>query len=130
MEYSENKNRKKMKFIIRQLKLLADKYVTPVDNCFAVESFPRCSYEQLREVLVLPSKRKMQSVISGVDVDKVLAKVLRKLTKLKKNALLIIDEVKIRSSVAFSGGVMNEAAKNDPDSMSIIDAVRDAEMLA
>ena len=48
----------------------------------------------------------------------------------KKNALLIIDEVKIRSSVAFSGGVMNEAAKNDPDSMSIINAVRDAEMLA
>ena len=29
---------------------------------------------------------------------------------------MIIDEVKIRPSVAFSGGVMNGVAKNDPDS--------------
>ena len=84
MEFSENKNRKKLKFIIRQLELLADKIFTTTDYCFAVESFPRCRYEQLREVLVLPSKRKMQSVISGVDLDKVLAKVPQKINNIEQ----------------------------------------------
>ena len=59
----------------------------------------------------------MQSVISGVDLDKVLAIVPQKINNIQqKNALLIIDEVKIRPSVSFSGGVMNGVAKNDPDS--------------
>jgi len=39
------------------------------DYCFAIESFPHCNYEILREYLVLLSRRKLQSVISSVDTD-------------------------------------------------------------
>ena len=60
---------KKLLFLTCQLQLLCDKSFTVPDFCFAVESYPRCSYEQLREVLVLPSKRKMQSVISSTGVN-------------------------------------------------------------
>ena len=81
MEFSENKNIG-IEIIIRQMELLADKNFTTADYSFAVESFPRSSYEQLREVLVLPSKRKMHSVISGVDLDKVLAKVPQKINNI------------------------------------------------
>ena len=45
------------------------------DYCFALESYPKCSsYEQLRDFLVLPSKRKLQYITSSVDKDQVLNK--------------------------------------------------------
>ena len=59
---------KKLLFLTRQLQLLCEKSFTVPDFCFAVESYPRSSYEQLREVLVLPSKRRMQTVISSTGV--------------------------------------------------------------
>ena len=87
------------------------------DYCFAVELFPNCSYEQLRDFLVLPSKRKMQSIVSSVNISQVLNKTFQKVkNSQQKNAFLIVDEVKIRPTVAFSGGVLNGMAKNDPDS--------------
>ena len=82
-----------------------------------MESFPRCSYQQLREVLVLPSKRKVQSIVSSVNINQVLEKTSNKIQNdLQKNAFLIIDEVKIRPSVAYSSEVLNGMSKNDPDS--------------
>ena len=93
------------------------KAFSAADYCFAVESFPNCSYEQLRDFLVLSSKRKFQSSVSSVNINEVLNKTLQKVDNdQQKNAFLLIDEVKIRPTVAFSGGVLNGLAKNDPDS--------------
>ena len=69
-EIDENKM-KKLKFLSRQLQLTSDKSFSVADYCFAMESYPQCSYRQLREVITLPSKRKMQSVISSTDIDQV-----------------------------------------------------------
>ena len=44
------------------------------DYCFAIESFPNCNYDQLRDFLVLPSKRKLQSIVSATNIDQVLEK--------------------------------------------------------
>ena len=46
---------KKLNFIIRQLQLLKSKTYRTSDFCFAIETFPRCTYEHLREFRVLPS---------------------------------------------------------------------------
>ena len=35
---------------------------------------------------------------------------------LQKNCMLFVDEVKIRPTVSYSGGVLNGMAKNDPES--------------
>ncbi|XP_070196711.1 uncharacterized protein [Littorina saxatilis] len=88
------------------------------DFCFAIESFPQCSYEQLREYLVLPSKRKLQSIVASVDQDEVLRKTFEKVHSHKpqqRNVFLLVDEVKIRPTVAFSGGVLSGMAKNNPE---------------
>ena len=131
MEFSENKSRKKLKFIIRQLELLADKKFTTADYCFAVESFPRCSYEQLREVLVLPCKRKMQSVISGVDLDKELAKILQKINNIQhKKRSFDHWWSKDSSFCCIFGWDYEWSGKEWSWLQSIINAVRDAEMLA
>ena len=87
------------------------------DYCFAIESFPRCSYEQLRDILVLPSTRKIQSVVSSLEIESVFSKTFQKLkAPQQKNVFLLIDEVKIRPTVSFSGGVLSGMAKNEPDS--------------
>ena len=69
---------KKIGFLAHQLQLLTKKMYTVQDYCFALESFPNCKYEDLREFLVLPSKRKLQSIVSSVDVDSVMKKYLNK----------------------------------------------------
>ena len=113
-ETEDKKKAKKLDFITNNLKLLADKHFTVKDYCFAVESFPRCTYESLREYLVLPSKRKLQAIISSVNVDDILSKTFAKVQKpQQKNVVLLVDEVKIRPTVAFSGGVLSGMAKND-----------------
>ena len=87
------------------------------DYCFAIESFPRCSYEQLRDILVLPSKRKIQSIVSSLDMEGVLVKTFENLKfPQQKNVFLLVDEVKIRPIVAFSGGILSGMAKNEPES--------------
>ena len=77
------------------------------DYCFAVESYPRCDYEQLRDVLVLPSKRKLQAIVNSTDIDDVLNKTFDAVKAVQKNVMLLVDEVKIRPTVAFSGGELN-----------------------
>ena len=53
-----NKNVKRIEFLTHQLGLATQKNFSVSDYCFAIESFPNCHYEQLREFLILPSKRK------------------------------------------------------------------------
>ena len=60
---------KKLVFLTRQLELLSQKQFFMNDYCFVLESYPKCSYEQLRDFLVLPSKRKLQYITSSVDKD-------------------------------------------------------------
>ena len=105
---------KRLHFLTRQLRLFCNKTFTLQDYCFAIESFPHCNYDQLRDVLVKPSKRKLQAVISATDVDTVLGKTFQKTNSEQKHCMLLVDEVKIRPTVAFSGGVLNGMAKNDP----------------
>lgn len=115
-EIVDKKKAKKLDFITNSLKLLADKKFTVKDYCFAVESFPHCSYEALRDYLVLPSRRKLQAVVSAVNVRDILSKTFVKVSKpQQKNVVLLVDEVKIRPTVAFSGGVLSGMAKNDPN---------------
>ena len=63
------------------------------DYCFALESYPKCSYEQLRDFLVLPSKRQLQYITSSVDKDHVLRETFAKIQTLqRKNVVLLADE--------------------------------------
>ena len=115
-ETADKKKAKKLDFITNNLKLLANKNFTVNDYCFAVGSFPHCSYEMLREYLVLPSKRKLQAVISSVNVRDILSKTFARAQKpQQKNVVLLVDEMKIRPTVAFSRGVLSGMAKNDPN---------------
>ncbi|KAG1681797.1 hypothetical protein GQR58_011603 [Nymphon striatum] len=107
---------RRLHFIIRQLELLSHKKFSTADFCFALGSFPRCSYDQLRDCLVLPSPSKLHSIISNSDLDTLLQKTFRKVNEKQKKLFLIIDEVKIRPSVSFSGGVLSGMAKNDENS--------------
>lgn len=117
LEFQDSKQQKKMEFITHQLKLLCEKRYSTQDYCFAVESFPNCSFEFLREYLMMPNKRKVQAVISSVNLDGVLLKTFQKINKpQQKNALLLVDEVKIRPTLAFSGGALSGMAANEPDS--------------
>ena len=115
-ESFDEKKGKKVKFLTRQLQLLFKKEYTTSDYCFAIEAFPRCSYDILREYLVLPSKRKLQSIVSSTCVDQVLVKIFQKVKNdQQKICFLIVDEVKIRPTVAYSGGVLSGMSKNDPN---------------
>ena len=49
----DTENEKKLVFLTRQLELLSQKQFSVNDYCFALESYPKCSYEQLRNFLVL-----------------------------------------------------------------------------
>ena len=111
-ELDDTKMTKKWKFITQQLQLLTEKTFSVVDYCFAIESFSKCDYEQLRDLLVLPSKQKLQSVVTSVNIDLVLKKTFQKVENQQKNAFLIVDEVKIHPTVAFSVGILNGEAKN------------------
>jgi len=103
---------RRLNFMIRQLELLSHKRFTTADYCFALGSFPKCSYDQLRDCLVLPSPSKLHSIISNTHLNTLLQKTFRKVNDKQKNVFLIIDEVKIRPSVSFSGGVLSGMAKN------------------
>lgn len=105
-----------MEFLTRQLQLIAQKDFCMKEYCFALECYPQCSYEQLRDFLVLPSKRKLQTIVSSVDKNEVLRETFDKLEKpQQRNVFLLVDEVQIRPTVAFSGGVLSGMAKNNQD---------------
>ena len=87
------------------------------DFCFAMELYPKCKYEQLRDFLVLPHKRFMNQVVSAIDVDQVVKETFSKVSSLQRYCILIVDEVKIRPTIAFSSdGMLNGMAVNDPTS--------------
>ena len=114
---SDNKKERKLTFLSRQLELLCQKNFSMQDYCFAVESFPKCSYEQLRDYLVLPSKRKLQCIVANVNKEEVLKKTFQNMQKpQQRNVFLLVDEVQIRPTVAFSGGILSGMAQNNPDS--------------
>ena len=117
MEFEDSKQTQKLQFITHQLNLSRQKRYSTQDFCFAVESFPHCSYDSLRDYLVLPNKRKVQAIISSVNLKEVLYKTFQKVNRpQQKTALLLVDEVKIRPTVAFSVGALSGMATNDPES--------------
>ena len=75
----DTKKEKKLVFLTRQLELLSQKQFSTNDYCFALKSYPKCSYEQLRNFLVLPSKCKLQYITSSVDKDQVCTDKAKKL---------------------------------------------------
>ena len=105
---------KKLSFLMHQLELLCKKEYTIQDYCFGIESYPTCKYDHLRECLVLPSKRKLQEIVSSVNTSSVLEKTFKQVkTEQQKNVLLLVDEVKIRPTLSFSGGVLCGMAQNN-----------------
>ncbi|KAF2359766.1 hypothetical protein FHG87_009471 [Trinorchestia longiramus] len=83
---------------------------------FTLQSYPKCNYEQLRDFLVLPCKRKLQYITSSVDKDQVLRETFDKVRTLQqKNVFLLVDVVQIRPTVSFSGGVLSGMADNNRD---------------
>ena len=113
---TDSKTEKKLAFLTRQLELLGRKQYSVADYCFAIEAYPHCRYEQLREFLVLPSKRKVQCVVASVDKEDMLRKTFTKIQRpQQRNVLLLVDEMQIRPTIAFSGGVLSGIAKNNPD---------------
>ena len=111
-EVDEEKN-KKIRFICRQIELLSGKKYIMKDYCFAIEHYPSCKYDQMRQFLKFPCKRTVQSIISTTDKSFVLNGVFEKVSEHQKKCLLIVDEMKIRPSVSFSGGCLNGYATND-----------------
>lgn len=116
LEEIDEEEGKKLKFISRQVKLLGTKRFDASDFCFAVGIYPRCRYEQLRNVLVLPNAKRVRSVISSTDAKVVLNNLFNKLSVYQKYCFLIVDEVQIKPTVAFSCGVMSGFSINDPNS--------------
>ncbi|KAF2355625.1 hypothetical protein FHG87_013621 [Trinorchestia longiramus] len=57
--------KEKLVFFTHQLELLSQKQFSMNDYSFTLQSYPKCNYEQLRDFLVLPCKRKLQYITSG-----------------------------------------------------------------
>ncbi|KAF2344310.1 hypothetical protein FHG87_024934 [Trinorchestia longiramus] len=51
---ADTEKEKKLVFLTRQLELLLQKQFSMNDYYFALQSYPKCNYEQLRDFLVLP----------------------------------------------------------------------------
>ncbi|KAF2344673.1 hypothetical protein FHG87_024571, partial [Trinorchestia longiramus] len=106
----------KLVFLTRQLELLLQKQFSMNDYCFAYQLYPKCNYEQLRDFLVLPCKRKLQYNTSSIDKDQVLRETFDKVQTLQqKNEFLLVDEVQIHPTVSFSGGLLSAMAENNRD---------------
>ncbi|KAF2345771.1 hypothetical protein FHG87_023473 [Trinorchestia longiramus] len=83
------------------------------DYCFALQSYPKCHYEQLRNFLELPCKRKLQYITSSIDKDQVLRETFDKVQTLQlKNVFLLVGEVQICPTVSISGGLLSGMAEN------------------
>ncbi|KAF2362208.1 hypothetical protein FHG87_007033 [Trinorchestia longiramus] len=86
------------------------------DYCFALQSYPKCNYEQFRDFLVLSYKRKLQYITSSIDKDQVLRETFDKVQTLQqKNVFLLVDEVQIRPTVSFSVGLLSGMAEYNRD---------------
>ncbi|KAF2355862.1 hypothetical protein FHG87_013380 [Trinorchestia longiramus] len=107
---------KKLVFLTRPLEFLSQKQFSMNDYCFALQSYPKCNYEQLRDFLVLPCKRKLQYITSSIDKDQVPRETFDKVQTLQqKNEFFLVDEVQIRPTVSFSGGLLSGKAQNNRD---------------
>ncbi|KAF2354243.1 hypothetical protein FHG87_015004 [Trinorchestia longiramus] len=112
----DTEKEKKLVFFTCQLKLLLQKQFCMNDYCFALQSYPKRNYEQLRDSLVLPCKRKLQYITSSIDKDQVMRETFDKVQTLQqKNVFLVVDEVQIRPTVSFSGGVLSGMPENNRD---------------
>ncbi|KAF2356552.1 hypothetical protein FHG87_012689 [Trinorchestia longiramus] len=113
--YIDTEKEKKLVFLTRQLELLSQKQFSMYDG-FALQSYPKCNYEQLRDFLVLPCKRKLQYITSSIDKDQVLRETFDKVQTLQqKNVFLLVDEVQIHPTVSFSGRLLSGMAENNRD---------------
>ncbi|KAF2353278.1 hypothetical protein FHG87_015966 [Trinorchestia longiramus] len=93
----DTEKEKKLVFLTSQLELLSQNQFSMNDYCFALQSYPKCNYEQLRDFSLLPCKRKLQYITSSIDKDQVLRETFDKLQTLQqKNVFLLVDEVQIR----------------------------------
>ncbi|KAF2348444.1 hypothetical protein FHG87_020800 [Trinorchestia longiramus] len=89
--YVDTEKEKKLVFLTRQLELLSQKQFSMNDYCFALQSYPKCNYEQLRDFLVLPCKCKLQYITSSIDKDQVLRATFDKVQTLQqKNVFLLL----------------------------------------
>ncbi|KAF2350409.1 hypothetical protein FHG87_018835 [Trinorchestia longiramus] len=92
----DTEKEKKLVFLTRLLELLSQKQFSMYDYSFALQSYPECHYEKLRDFLVLPCKRKLQYITSSIDKDQVLREIFDKVQTLQqKNVFLLVDEVQI-----------------------------------
>ncbi|KAF2353249.1 hypothetical protein FHG87_015992 [Trinorchestia longiramus] len=93
----DTEQEKKLVFLTRLLELLSQKRLSMNDYCFALQSYPKHNYEQLRDFLVLPCKSKLQFITSSIDKDQVLRETFDKVQTLQqKNVFLLVNEVQIR----------------------------------
>ncbi|KAF2351377.1 hypothetical protein FHG87_017867 [Trinorchestia longiramus] len=107
---------KKLVFLTSQLELLSQKLFFMNNNSFALQSYPKRNYEQLRDFLVLPCKRKLQYNTSSIDKDQVLRETFDKVQTLQqKNVFLLVDEVQIYPTVSFSDGLLSGIPENNRD---------------
>ncbi|KAF2365913.1 Ribosomal protein L1/ribosomal biogenesis protein [Trinorchestia longiramus] len=114
--YVDTEKEKKLIFLTRRLELLSQKQFSMNDYCFALQSYPKCNYEQLREFLVLPCKRKLQYITLSIDKDQVLRETFDKVQTLqRKTVFLLVDEAQIRPTVSFSCGLVSGMAENNRD---------------
>ncbi|KAF2354668.1 hypothetical protein FHG87_014580 [Trinorchestia longiramus] len=112
----DTEKEKKLVFLTRQLELLLQKQFSMNDYCFAYQLCPKCNYEQLRDFLVLPCKRKLQYNTSSIDKDQVLRETFDKVQALQqKNEFLLVNKVQIHPTVSFSGGLLSGMAENNRD---------------
>ncbi|KAF2345497.1 hypothetical protein FHG87_023747 [Trinorchestia longiramus] len=112
--YVDTEKEKMLVFFTRQLELLSQKQFSMNDYCCALQSYPKCNYEQLRDFLVLPCKRKLQYITSSIDKHQVLKERFGKVQTLQqKNVFLLVDEVQIRPTVSISGGLLSGMAENN-----------------
>ncbi|KAF2362819.1 hypothetical protein FHG87_006431 [Trinorchestia longiramus] len=95
--YVDTEKEKKLVFLTRQLELLLQKQFSMNDYCIVLQSYPKCNYEQLRDFLVLPCKRKLQYITLSMNKDQMLRETFDKVQTLQqKNVFLLVDEVQIR----------------------------------
>ncbi|KAF2343794.1 hypothetical protein FHG87_025450 [Trinorchestia longiramus] len=95
----DTEKEKKLVFLTCQLELLLLKQFF-MNDCFSLQSYPKCNYEQLRDFLVLPCKRKLQYITSSIDKDQVLRETFVKVQTLQqKNVFLMVHEIQIRLNV-------------------------------
>jgi hypothetical protein len=67
----------------------------------------------------MPNKRKMKAIVSTANVEPILKEMFTKVEHVQqRQCVLLIDEVKIRPSIAYSGSVLNGLAQNDPSGSS------------